>query len=130
MRKKDWPKRLSEYLVSVKDKEFQYGEYDCCIFSAGGIKAVNGEDLMEGIRGTYSSKKESKTVLKRLEGTLLQFLKKKLGKPVNGARGQRGDIGWYNGACGIIIGRQAVFITEDGYGFVAISKLKWAFRVK
>ena len=130
MRCPNWPRKLNEYFVSVKDAQFEYGVHDCCTFSAGAVQAITGEDLMSEFRGKYSTREESQSVLKSIgAGTLLRTLRKKFGPPVNGASGQRGDVAWYNGACGIIIGRDGIFLTQDGYGTAAISRIKWAFHV-
>lgn len=131
MRYVDWPIRLNKYFMSVKDLKFEYGVHDCCTFSAGAVQAITGEDdLMSEFRGKYSTREESQSVLKSIgAGTLLRTLRKKFGPPVNGASGQRGDIAWYNGACGIVIGRDGIFITKDGYGTVSIRNIKWAFHV-
>lgn len=131
MRYKDWPIKLNAYFTSVKDTPFEYGIHDCCIFAADAVKAITGDDYMEEFRGIYFNKTESREVLKGIgAGTLLRTLKNKFGKPVHGASGQRGDVAWFQGSCGIVIGPDAVFLTKDGYGFAPINKIKWAFRVK
>ena len=134
MRKLDWPNRLNKYFLSVKNERFDdenYGTFNCAIFTGGAVKAITGIDHLAEFTGKYRTKEEADVILKTIgNGSLLKTIRKKFGPPVHGAFGQRGDIAWYDGACGIIIGSTALFIRDvHGFGTAKISKIKWAFKV-
>src|SRR3990172_421857 len=130
MRRPDWPVRLNQYILAVRDRPFAYGEYDCCIFVAGAIEAMTGVDHMAEFRGHYDSVETGRQALRAIgHGTLLKTLYKKFGKPLPGAHGRKGDLAWYNGALGLVLGRQAMFIGVNGYALVPLSRLTRGFRV-
>jgi len=131
-RYKDWPERLNDYFVSVRNKEFEYGVFDCCIFTAGAVEAITGEDHMEEFRDQYESKESSDKALEEIgNGTLYDTLAAKFGDPIPGSIGQRGDIAMFEGCCGIVTGPRAIFLIEEErrFGFVPISKLECVFKV-
>lgn len=131
MRYPDWPTRLSQYVIEEQKKPFKYGEHDCCTFLAGAVIAMTGEDRMAEFRGKYDSRASGAQALREIgNGTLMKTLYKKFGKPVPGAHGRRGDIALYeSGALGLVLGRYAIFLGEDGYQHIPISQLKKVFRV-
>lgn len=130
MRYEDWPPRLNAYVLSVQDKEFDVGVHDCTTFCAGAVEAITGVDYMEEFRDKYDSMESGEEALKTIgEGGLYKTLTKKFGKSLPGARGQRGDIAYYEGSCGIVLGRVAVFLGEKGYIMVSITTVKRIFRV-
>ena len=55
-RKHDWPKLLHEYLNSVRDRPFKWGQHDCALFFCGAVEAMTGVDLARDFRGEYSSR--------------------------------------------------------------------------
>lgn len=127
----NWPKHLNEYLVSVRERTYKLGTWDCCVFAAGAVKIITGIDPMKEARGQYGDSEESyREALHRIYGGDLQHaLTLKFGPLRPGASGQRGDIAWYENCCGIIIGRTALFIFEEGYGLVPITNLTGVFKV-
>lgn len=126
----DWPVRLNQYLLAVRERSFAYGSYDCCIFVAGAIEAMTGADPMPEYRGQYNSVETGKAALRTLgQGTLLKTLYRKFGKPLPGAHGRKGDIAWYNGALGLVLGRVAMFVGVNGFVLVPLSQLQYTFRV-
>ncbi len=129
-RKETWPRLLNEYVVKAQHLKWELGVHDCCTFCAGAVKAITGIDTMAEFRGKYDS---PETYAKALEefgsGTLYKTLRAKFGKPVHGAQGRRGDIAFYEGSCGIIMGRSAFFLHKEGLGQVSITQIQRAFRV-
>lgn len=118
MRDPNWPRLLNQYLNSIRDKEFEWGVFDCCVMCAGAVQAITGEDLMSEFRGHYESEEESDEALAQIgAGDLYETLKTKLGEPVDGAHGQRGDVAYHEptGICGIVYGRRAMFIADKGF---------------
>jgi hypothetical protein len=126
-RKPDWQIHLNKYIAEVQSKKFKYGKWDCCHFGAGAIKAITGSDLMKEYRGKYKSKKEAMEILDKKP--LFEILKEKLGKPVPAAQAKRGDLAFHEGRVGIIIGRYAIFLTDDGYHQLSIQFVDNAFKV-
>lgn len=132
----DWPVRLNQYILAVHDREFKYGEHDCCLFLAGEVIAITGEDPMAEYRGHYDSLESGERLVREIgAGTVLKTLYKKFGRPLPGAMGRKGDIAWYkdddhpDGAVGLVLGRQAMFIGENGYVLIRLSRIKYIFRV-
>lgn len=129
-RRPDWPRRLNAYVNSVQRRPFRFGKFDCCIFAAGAVKAMTGTDPMREFRGTYKSEREAMQALRdHGSGSLYHTLRSKFGNPVPGAHGRRGDVAYHEGACGIVLGRFALFIGQEGLAMVPISQLDRAFRV-
>lgn len=117
-RKENWPQLLNQYLGEIRSKEFEWGVFDCCIMCAGAIEAITGEDLMSEFRGKYDSEETSDEALAEIgKGDLYQTLVDKLGEPVDGAHGQRGDVAYHEptGICGIVYGKKAMFIGDEGF---------------
>lgn len=127
----DWPKRLNAYFTTVGKNTFDWKTFHCCIFSGGAVEAMTGVDPMPEFRDVViTNQEEANKVLQQLgEGTLFKTLYKKFGKPTTGVKGQRGDLGMFEGACGIITGRACIFVSEYGYRQVPITQIKRAFKV-
>jgi hypothetical protein len=67
MRKEDWPARLHQYIESVKNSTFAYGQFDCGLLAAGCIEAMTCEDFASELRG-YTSAREALAASKRVCG--------------------------------------------------------------
>lgn len=130
-RKENWPRHLNEWIRSQMLEPFEYGSHDCCTFAAGAVEAITGVDLMVEFRGQYDSEAGSVEALATLgQGTLYRTLRRKLGNPVKGIEGRRGDVAYHAGCCGVVLGRQAIFLDADeGAILVPIRELQRAFRV-
>jgi hypothetical protein len=121
---------LNLYLLGAQRRSFAYGEHDCCTFAAGAIEAMTGVDYMAEFRGRYDSVETGKEALKSIgHGSLLKTLYKKFGKPLSGAHGRKGDLAWYRGALGLVLGRQAIFLGREGIVLVRLSQLQRVFPV-
>ena len=121
IRRDDWPQRLNEYLTACRDKKFQLGKFDCAKFAFGAIKSMTGQDL---IPAKYSTKKEALKLM--AEKPMTEWLTEVL-EPCHPAKAQRGDIGVYENACGVVIGRYTVFCGNE-WQIVPTLKLEAAFR--
>ncbi len=76
---------------------------------------------MPEFRGQYSSEEESDEALATIgAGDLYKTLVDKLGEPVDGAHGQRGDVAYHEptGICGIVYGKRAMFIADEGFAII------------
>jgi len=131
MRYPDWPERLNIYVVKVQKEEFQLGEFDCALFAAGCIEAITGEDVMPEYRDTYNSWESSEEACLDIHHTasLYKVLLKKFGSPLPGVRGRVGDLAFYDGCCGIVFGRYALFLSEGGYAHIRITHVQRIFRI-
>ena len=126
----DWPVRMNEYIAAVRDNSYEWGTHDCCTFSGGCIEAMTGEDPMEEFRGKYNSEESAIEVLKEIGNvSLYRTLYRKFGKPLRGCYGQIGDLGFYNGNCGIIIGRFGLFLIDEGLAHIRLSQIQRVFRI-
>jgi len=126
----DWPVRLNEYILEAEKKEFKLGTHDCCTFAAGAIEAMTGEDPMPEFRGLYNDWQSAEDVLDEVGyDNLYKTLTKKFGKAIIGQKGQKGDLAFYEGSCGIVLGRYALFLGEKGSAYVSLQKLQRAFRI-
>lgn len=127
----DWAPRLNEYVVQTRDLDYKWGTHDCCTFAAGGVEAITGWDPMWAFRGQYTTEEEGDDALeifgahKGLYPTLIKLL----GSPVRGSQGQKGDVGFYEGCCGVVLGKWSIFIGIEGYVYVPITQLQRAFRI-
>ena len=131
MRYPNWPIRLNKYITDVRSEEFALGTFDCCTFAAGCIKAITGEDRMSEYRGKYDTWETSEVVLKEIgHQNLYKTLYKKFGPALPGVQGRVGDLAFFDGCCGIILGRYALFLADGGFSHVRITFVQRSFRIE
>lgn len=109
-----WEAALSEYIDSKRDAPFEYGVNDCCMFAAGAVLAMTGEDPMSEFRGKYRSLAGAVRALKEIgQGDLEATIDAKFPVvPVGVA--QRGDLAYFDNSIGVIMGGWAWFVSDDG----------------
>jgi hypothetical protein len=114
MRISAWEDALVNYIATKRDEPFEYGVNDCCLFAAGAVEAITGEDPMPEFRGKYDSLKGSLKVIKEVgAGTLEATLDQKFPEvPISHA--QRGDLAFADGSVGVVMGGFAYFVSDDG----------------
>lgn len=56
---------ISKYLHENKDKSFEWGKFDCCLFACDIIVICGGEDFAKEVRGTYSTEIGARRVIKK-----------------------------------------------------------------
>lgn len=124
MRKSDWQSLLSAYLAAKRDEPFVYGVNDCCMFSAGAVEAITGINPMEEFIGKYKSAASSVRALKDIgAGDLEKTLDGKFEEcPIGFA--QTGDLAFHDGCVGVVLGSDAVFVSEDG--LYRIDRSQWS----
>jgi hypothetical protein len=114
MRILTWEDALSEYITTKRDEPFEYGLNDCCLFAAGAVEAITGEDPMPEFRGQYDSLKGSLKALKEIgAGTLEDTMDVKFSE-VAISYAQRGDLAFFNDSVGVVMGSFAYFVSDDG----------------
>lgn len=114
IRKTNWEEELSDYIASKRDEPFEYGVNDCCMFAAGAVEAMTGENPMEEFVGSYKTLAGSVRALKNIgEGSLEATLDTKFDE-VEIGRAQRGDLAFFDGSVGVVLGGFAYFVTDEG----------------
>jgi hypothetical protein len=115
--------QLSEYVLSKKNQRFEYGVNDCCLFAAGAVEVITGENSIPEFIGAYDSLKTSIKALKTLgSGTLEKTMDAKFTE-IQIGYAQTGDLAFHDGSIGVIIDADALFVSDDG--LVRISRDKW-----
>lgn len=131
MRYPDWPIRLNKYVAETQAKEFKLGEHDCCTFAAGAIEVMTGVDWMPEFRGYYDDWQSAEEALDTIGyDNLYKTLTKKFGPAVIGQKGRKGDLAFFEGSCGIVLGRYAMFLGENGHVYVLLRRLQRAWRIE
>lgn len=114
IRKTTWEEELSDYIASKRDEPFEYGVNDCCMFASGAVEAMTGENPMEEFVGSYKTLTGSVKALKTIgEGTLEATIDGKFDE-VEIGRAQRGDLAFFDGSVGVVLGGFAYFVTDEG----------------
>jgi hypothetical protein len=128
-RREDWLERVIAHVDTVRQKTFEYGALDCCLFAADCVKAMTDEDPAAPARGRYKTADEAlATLLSVYEANdlpeLMEALAAKYGweEIENPRYAQRGDIillksdaaddPRFHGALGLCAGPLTVFIRE------------------
>lgn len=126
VRLSDWEARLSAYLAGMADVDLVYGKTDCCMFAAGAVIALTGEDPMPEFRGRYRSAAGASRALRTIgAGDLASTLSAKFeSKPIGFA--QRGDLVMHDGAVGVCVGADALFVPLEGSGLVRVPRRDWS----
>ena len=110
----NWEVCLSSYIEIKRDEPFAYGVNDCCYFCFGAIEVITGQDCMLEFRGKYSNEFGSLRALKEIgAGNLESTMDHKFPEVAIGMA-QRGDIAFFDGAIGVVMGSFAWFVSDDG----------------
>lgn len=84
-----WPDVLDSFVEANRARRFEYGTWDCCIFSIEAVKALTGATLW---RVTWTNEAEALQAIADAGG-LVQALSSALGRPSqNWAEARRGDL--------------------------------------
>lgn len=128
IRHADWDERLAAYLADNERAVFEWGRKDCALFVADAVLVMTGEDIAAPFRGRYTTAMGATKALKRygagdLKSTFDTLLPI---RPIGFAR--RGDVVMADGAVGICIGADALFIgqKEDQEGIFRLPRAEWS----
>jgi hypothetical protein len=114
MRIISWEDALVNYIAIKRNEPFEYGINDCCMFAAGAVEAITGQDPMSEFRGQYDSLKTSLKVIKEIgAGTLEATMDSKFPEVAIG-HAQRGDLAFFDDSVGVVMGGFAYFVSDDG----------------
>ncbi len=134
MRREDWPEILSEQLAAGRQRPFEWGRHDCCLFAADVVAAMTGTDYAAEFRGRYRSAGGAKRALTRYgAGSLETTLTAKLGAPVAPRLARRGDVLLLDTedgpALGICAGTHGFFAAPEGLARMPVAACRGAWRV-
>ena len=110
----DWDTRLAAYLESIRLRAFEWGGHDCCLFAAGAVLAMTGDDPMAEVRGRYSTAIGAARALTRIgAGSLAATMDAKFER-VGPLLAHRGDIVMTSGLLAICLGLHLVAVGAEG----------------
>ena len=67
----DWPERLAATIERARSCPFAWGQCDCVSFAAACVFAVTGVDVMDRVRGGWSSADTAARLLRRRGGLMV-----------------------------------------------------------
>lgn len=82
--------KISEYIKTNRNRPFERGVFDCCVFVSDIMEIQTGLDLFAPYRGMYNDEKGALRALKKI-GSIESQLDKHF-KRIDPALAQRGDI--------------------------------------
>lgn len=124
----DWRVRLEAYLRDLRGMPFRWGQLDCALFAAGGVKAMTGVDLARGWRG-YRTQAEGLRKLTRAGFADHADLVTSILPEIHPSAVLMGDVVLIAGALCIVQGRFAYAIGPAGLGLVPLVAADRAWRV-
>ncbi len=74
-KKADWQKHFNDFIEKNKNKEFVWGEWDCCLFADACIKKMTGESLIPKSL-VWRNEKEALQTIKDYGKNLLESVSK------------------------------------------------------
>lgn len=131
-RVKGWEQRLYAATVTAMGKRHEWGRHDCVTFAADVVHAMTGEDLMDGLRGTYDGPVGAAAVLRGLGVESVGDLAALYLPEVPPSMARRGDIVLAESPhefLAVCVGRTAVGPSEAGMIHVPMGQAVRAFRV-
>lgn len=126
-----WEKRLSAYIVAMKNTSFEWGVNDCILFAAKGYEIIHGIDYYSQYL-PYSTEEEAKEILKN-NGGFKGIISKSLGSGhKNFLKAKRGDpvlMKIPNYTCGLVddTGQFIIAPGKDGMVRYPINKATWVW---
>lgn len=127
-----WRDRFDSFIQSRMRSPFEWGTNDCCMFAADAVLAAHGIDHAEDVRGSYSTEKEARRLLRRLGG--LAAIASRGGDEIAPLMANVGDVGLIaqeeRELLGVCVGGVWLVPTRDGLCAVQIDAAKRAWSVK
>lgn len=71
----DWEERYHAFMIENKDRDFQWGEWDCVKFADAAFKAMTGNDLIPSELNWHDEESAQKAI-KSYGNTLLKSMEK------------------------------------------------------
>ena len=124
--------KLSLYLQACAATPFEWGCFDCCVFTAQAVQVQTSRDPMADLPLYRDA--EGAAAMLAANGGIESMVTQRLGEPVAPALAQRGDVVLFdtvvNGdAIGICAGASFAAVTEDGLQYFSMRHARLAWRV-
>ena len=135
MKTPGWEKRLHHEIEAAREKPFQWGTHDCCMWVAHMIKILSGRELGQAFRGQYHDQAGAHALIdQHWDGSLTELVSSFLGEAKAVAYACRGDVVLYDSdnmtGLGICVDHRAAFLhPEKGLALVKISRCAKAWSV-
>lgn len=102
----DWAVRLDQYFLDQKDRAFEWGTFDCVLFSTGAVEAMTGVQPAAAFIGRYKTKRGAAAVIRNDGfGSLSDACDHVFGeRKANINRAKRGDVVAFQTDIGIALG--------------------------
>ena len=134
-KKADWQTLLTDFLLDHQDTPFEWGKWDCCIFSNAALKAISGKNVIPKQlkwKDEATAMKAIKDYGKTLNGALTKACKASGMEVIEVAYATAGDLILYkeeSELAGIHDGFNIVSPTDDGLAVKDPSLAIKAWRV-
>lgn len=123
MRRSDWEARLQAFIEANRDRPFEWGEWDCILMATACAAELTGVDKAADFRGQYTDKLSAAKVLREIgEGTLLRTISARF-EPKPPGMAQRGDIVAVRASCGVCVGADGLFVSDEG--LIPLPRADW-----
>lgn len=131
MRPQDWPQLLDGYVARARGLPFAWGANDCVTFTAGWFKLMTGRDVHAPFRGAYDCEAQALKLMAANGVRDMESAGRYLyGDPVpSPQRLGRGDVVLGEGALGISLGGNGVFLGPFGLMFLRRDKFATGWTV-
>jgi hypothetical protein len=135
VRDENWPKILDALLLEYREKPFEWGSNDCCLFAANVVLAYTGIDMGVRWRGKYDSKDSLEELL---QGMTVEEIMEQVAEDYNlpeikPLQASRGDVvileSELGPALGIVTGAQSACTGHDGIAFRNNRHIKRAWKI-
>lgn len=132
-RVEDWPERLHAFIESRRDRSFEWGGNDCCVFCADEALELTGEDPMAEWRGRYDSRLgAARMVVESGCADLAELVGTKLPE-IPSLTAQRGDWVMFEAedgpALAVVMGTHAAGVGPQGVTWVPMDRWTRAWKV-
>tara|TARA_R100001460_G_scaffold26422_1_gene53419 strand:+ start:661 stop:1077 length:417 start_codon:yes stop_codon:yes gene_type:complete len=134
-KKEDWIDIFFEFIRENKDKPFEWGKWDCCIFANACIKAMTGQNLIPNTlkwKNEETAMKAIKDYGKTLKGAVTKACKTKKLQEVKPAFITTGDLVVFkedSELVGISDGFNILAPSEDGIAFKSHDLIVKGWRI-
>ena len=131
-----WQTLLHHYLSENKNREFAWGDWDCCTFANGAIKAITGSSVLPP-ELSWQNESEAMEAIHSYGRTFANAIKmacRAAGlEPIDVQHITAGDICVYMNdneeLCGICDGFTLISPADQGYAFTKCDAARLAWRV-
>lgn len=133
MRLTGWEEILEQQFVNAREREFAWGDFDCCRFAAETVDAITGEDFLARLSEKYHDERTAIAYIKKSKG-IRAAVTKFLGEPVEKwAMARRGDVCLIpteiGEGLGICTGPTIAGVDAKGLGFYSLDKALAVWRI-